>query len=262
MIDTHVHLDDPAFDLDDRRDLWRHARDAGVEAAIAVGVAPATWSRTIAVARALDDVVIALGIHPQVVPTLTDAEIDEALRALPAQLDASAAVAVGECGLDGPSGDLDRQERVLRAHLAIARAMDLPVSLHVFGAHGRALALLRDVGARPSAGVLHSYSGPAELVREYAKLGWSFGFAGAVSRSNARRPVLAARAVPRDLLLAETDAPFQPVGADARDRPRGDPRDLGAVIAAIARARGEEPSDVARTTTENARALFGLAGHR
>lgn len=234
--------------------MWEQARAAGVRGAIAVGVEPRSWPRTIEVSR-LPGVGLALGIHPQVVPHLDDVAIDRALDDLPNLLSKHGAVAIGECGLDGPAGDLDRQERVLRAHLAIARDLELPISLHVMKVHGRVLELLRAFGPVEH-GALHSYSGSAELVRDYLKLGWSFSFAGAITRSNARRPLDAVRAVPIEHLLAETDAPFQPTGADARDRKHGDPADLVAVIGALAAARGVDDGEIRAVTTNNARRVF------
>jgi TatD DNase family protein len=254
VIDTHVHLDADAFE--DAAAVWSEAQRAGVEAALAVGVDPDTWQHTIAVARALPDVSIALGIHPQAVPHHDDAALDRALAELPDLLTQTGAIAIGECGLDGPAGDLERQKRILRAHLAIARELSLPISLHVFRMHGPALELLREFGKLPASGVVHSYSGSAELVRDYLTRGLSFSFAGAVTRSNAKRPLDAARAIPLDHLVVETDAPFQPTGADARDRKRGDPADLPQVVEAIARARGIDPEELATRTTENARRIF------
>lgn len=250
MIDTHVHLDDAAFI--DAAAVWEHARRAGVTNAIAVGVTPATWDKTIEVSK-LPGVGLALGIHPQVIPDLTDAQIDAGLERLPDLL--RGAVAIGECGLDGPTGQMDRQERVLLAHLRLARDLKLPVSLHVLRVHGPTLALLKAFGPIER-GVVHSYSGSAELVREYVKLGWSISFAGAITRSNARRPLDAVRAVPLEHLVAETDAPFQPTGADARDRKRGDPADLPEVIRALAAARNLPFEEIALRTTENARRIF------
>ena len=257
VIDTHVHLDDAAF-VEGAAEVWRRAREAGVEAAVAVGVEPSSWARTVAIAAQLPGVRVALGIHPQCVPGLDDATLDAALKELPDRLRAVSAVAVGECGLDGPTGQMDRQERVLFAHISIAKELSLPVSLHVFRVHGPALRLLKHFGPMPAGGVLHSYSGSAELVRDYRKLGWSFGFAGAVTRSNAKRPLTAAIAVPLEHLLLETDAPFQPTGADARDRSRGEPRDVFDVLAALAHARGLGVEVLAEATTANARRLFRL----
>jgi TatD DNase family protein len=254
LIDTHVHLD--AEPLED--DAFARAREIGVVNAVAVGVSPAGWSRTIEIARTTG-VAHALGIHPQVVPELDDRALDEAISLLPALLRESGAVAIGECGLDVPAGDLERQKRVLFAHLEIARTLQLPISLHVWKAHGPAIALLREFGPLPAGGVAHSYSGSAELVRAYLDRGLSISFAGGITRSNAKRPILAARAVPIDRLVIETDAPYQPAGADARDRKHGEPRDLGAILEALATARGEDPDELAARTTENAARIFRLS---
>lgn len=257
MIDTHVHLDADVFDAD-RGALWAAAQKAGVQQALSVGVSPASWNETVVVASTLPGVRCALGIHPQVVPTLDDAAIRTAMAALPKFLADSRAAAIGECGLDGPAGDLDRQKHCLLMHLDLARQLKLPVSLHVLKVHGAALTLLRAFGPLPAGGVVHSYSGSTELVREYLRLGFSISFAGAVTRSNAKRPISAAQAVPREHLLMETDAPYQPSGADARDRNRGEPADLAAVRDALAMARGQDATDIDELTSENARRIFAL----
>ncbi len=259
MIDTHVHLDDPSFDAD-REALWLRARAAGVRGALLVSVAPSTWAGTVEVARSLEGVRHALGIHPQVVPDMDDDTIDRALSLLPDELTRSGAIAVGECGLDGPSGDLDRQRKVLCRQLDVARSLSLPISLHVYKAHAMALEVLRAFGPLPAGGAVHSFSGSAEIARDYMRLGLAIAFAGSITRSNARRPLDAARAVPLDAILIETDAPFQPTGADARDRKRGEPADLSEVLSALAGARGVDEQTLAHATTENARRVFaGLA---
>jgi TatD DNase family protein len=103
---------------------------------------------------------------------------------------------------------------------------------------------------------MHSYSGGAELVPVYRDLGFAFSFAGPVTYDNARRPVEAARAVPDELLLAETDAPDQ---APAPHRGgRSEPAYLPHVIAGLAAARGASVEHVAALTAANARRLFGF----
>ena len=255
LVDTHVHLDRCAHEGSSETP-WARAQQLGVVAALAVGVAPGEWDATIAAARAARGVSIALGIHPQVVPSLDDDALARALSALPDRLRACSAVAIGECGLDLPAGDLDRQRRALLAQLDVARACHLPVSLHVFRAHPAMLELLRDLGPLPAGGVVHSYSGSAELVRSYLAAGLSISFAGAITRSNARKPLLAARAVPPEHLLIETDAPYQPAGPDARDRKEGGPGDLPQILAALAAARGDDPNALAETTTANALRIY------
>ncbi|MCC6994181.1 MAG: TatD family hydrolase, partial [Deltaproteobacteria bacterium] len=195
------------------------------------------------------------GIHPQVVPDLTPAETAR-LADLPAALTAARAIAVGECGLDGATADPAAQERLLLAQVAIARDLRLPLIIHVLRAHDRAPALLRAARAHEVGGVMHSYSGGAALVPIYRDLGFAFSFTGAVTWPGSRRPLEAARAVPDDLLLVETDAPDQ---TPVPHRPgRSEPAQLPAIIAALAAARGTTPETLAALTTANARRLFRL----
>jgi TatD DNase family protein len=167
---------------------------------------------------------------------------------------AGGGVAVGECGLDGGTGDRPAQEAVLRAHVRAARERALPLVVHVLRAHGEAPRILREERAHEVGGVMHSYSGGAELVGVYRDLGFAFSFAGPITYPNARRPVEAARAVPADLLLAETDAPDQ---APAPHRGgRSEPAFVTDVIAGLAAARGQSMDEVAALTTRNASRLF------
>jgi TatD DNase family protein len=265
MFDTHCHLDMPRFD-DDRDAVIERARAAGITAMLIPGVDPARWHLTEALALP-GKRYIALGIHPQVVPDLADAEIDAGLASLESRLRASHAAAVGECGLDGlvdlALAPMARQIRILHAHIEIARALDLPLSLHVLRAHDDALRALRDVRLPRNPGVIHSYSGSAELARQYLSLGFHLSFAGAVTRPNARRPVESARVTPLERLLVETDAPDQtPTGASPSgpDGRRCEPAHLGLTVARLAAIHGIEPDELAKITTVNARKLFEPRG--
>ncbi|HTJ43601.1 MAG TPA: TatD family hydrolase [Kofleriaceae bacterium] len=261
MIDTHCHLDDPRFDPD-REDVLARARAAGVRGILVPAVRPKTWDATLALARDRDGlrVAIALGVHPQCVPDLEENERSCFFGDAPRRLEAALAahegrfVAVGECGLDGATAEMDEQERIFRAHIRVARALGLPLVVHVFRAHDRAPAILRDEGAREVGGVLHSYSGGADLVPIYRDLGFAFSFAGPITYANARRPIEAARAVPGELLLAETDAPDQ---APAPHRGgRSEPAFVASVIDGLARARGVTPDAIKSITTANAQRIF------
>jgi TatD DNase family protein len=249
VIDTHCHLDLAAFD-GDRDQVVARAAAAGVTGILVPGVRPATWPALVALeAGALR---VALGIHPQVVPALT---ADERAGDLTARLVEAAAgrCAIGECGLDGATGERDLQEAIFRAHVRAAKATGKPLVLHVLRAHDAAPRILREEG--PVTGVMHSYSGGADLVPVYRDLGMMFSFAGPVTYGNARRPIAAARAVPDDLLLAETDAPDQAPAAHRGGR--SEPAFVADVIAGLAAARGQPIAEVAARTAANARRLFG-----
>jgi TatD DNase family protein len=259
MIDTHCHLDGPAFDAD-RGEVLARARAAGVTDVVVPAVGPDGWAALRALSAAEPSVHFGLGIHPQLVPELDPRGDDRLLADLEAALACGGAVAVGECGLDGPSTDagapLDRQVALLRGQLALARRFGLPVILHVLRTHDAALAVLREEPL-PHGGVLHSWSGSAEQVGPFAALGLHFSFAGPISYERARKPAAAARAVPADRLLLETDAPDQ---TPRPARGRNEPALLPLVAAGVAAALGATAAEVGRRTAENARALFRLRG--
>jgi TatD DNase family protein len=222
-------------------------------------VAPGGWERLVAFGASHPGVHVALGIHPQALPGMAPAADDRHLADLESLLARGGAVAVGECGLDGPSvgegAPLDRQRAVLRGHLAIARKLGLPVLLHSLRAHEAMLEELRRDGV-PAGGVLHSFSGSAEQVPPFAALGLHFSFAGPVTYEGARKPVAAARAVAADRLLLETDAPDQ--SPHPHRGGRNEPAHLAFVLGAVALAVGTSPGEIDRLTSGNARRLLGL----
>ena len=177
------------------------ARDRGVAGVVVPGVDPGQWGRGLRTRDAHPGFVvgIGLGFHPCFLP---DGEPD--LAELERQLIAHGATELGECGLDRRAGELDRQERWLRAQLELARRLDLPVCLHVVRAHGRALALLDELPVR---GFVHGYSGPPELVARYLAAGLELGFGKAVLREGKARQAL--RATPAERLRLESDCPDQ-----------------------------------------------------
>lgn len=259
MIDTHCHLDGPGFDAD-REDVLARARAAGVTDLVVPAVGPDGWAALASWASRTPGVHFGLGVHPQLLPELDPAGDGRRLADLEAALARGGAVGVGECGLDGPSVEagapLDRQVAVLRGHLRLARRLGLPVMLHCLRAHDALLALLGEEPL-PAGGVLHSFSGSADQVRAYLRHGLHFSFAGPVTYERARRPLDAARAVPRDRLLLETDAPDQ---TPRPRRGRNEPAFLPEIAAAVAAALGAPLDEVDALTTANARALFRLRG--
>lgn len=195
MLDSHCHLDDPRFSELDGVEKRRKA--AGVRVLVP-GVRPATWSKLRAEAK-VRGWLFAVGTHPEHLEGV-DAPVPADLRD---------AVAIGECGLHRPAPvPIARQVEVLHAHLEVANAAGLPVILHCVRAHDALPGLLRSLG-RPVRGVLHSYSGGAELVATYEALGLHLSFGGSVTWPGARRPVEALRRVSPHRLLLESDGPDQ-----------------------------------------------------
>lgn len=256
MIDTHCHLDVDRFDAD-RTLVLERAWRAGLEGLLIPAIGPDRWEALLEWPARDPRVQVALGIHPQLLPELDPADDEKHLAHLSALLERRQAVAIGECGLDGPSeagAPMARQVEIFRAHLELARRHGLPVLVHCLRAHPHLERIFKEMPPLPEGLVLHSYSGSKELVKGYVKRGCRFSFAGPVTFAGARRPIEALREVPEELLLAETDAPDQ--APDPHRGQRSEPAFLPLIIDAMARARGCSAEHLRARTTQNARALF------
>ena len=257
LYDSHCHLHDARIG-DEAEALLLRARAAGVEALLLAGVDPPGWAVEVALAARHPELRVSYGAHPQVVAEADEGEADALCAALARALDGELPrpAAVGEIGLDAMgdrAASLPLQEAVFRRQLALAAAHRLPVALHVLRAHGRALDVLA-AAPPPAGGVLHSCSASAEDVRRYLRLGLSISFSGAVANPSARRLRAAARVVPLDRLLVETDAPDQT--PFPRRPARNEPAFLVEIVDALAQIRGEPVEVVARASRDNARRLF------
>lgn len=262
LFDSHCHLDFPAFD-EDRTEVWNRAVEAGVHRLFVPGTRTSQHSVE-RVRRVVPQAQIGIGLHPYFLREVSTGERAVWLEAFADHFTRAGACAVGECGLDKPlarrSGPtLEEQAAVLRRHVEWARVLQVPLVLHVVGAHGLALDVVGEDGPLAAGGVVHAYSGAAELVDRYARLGFSFGFGGAVLRPAAKKAKAALLEVAPERLLIETDAPdqcpseFEPL----RVKGRNEPAALRPIAEGIARLRGVSVEELAKITTENALRLFG-----
>lgn len=250
LFDSHAHLDAPEFDVD-RTQVLDAARGAGVTELLVPAVDAAAWPKLARLCASESGLHPAYGLHPCY---LAEHELAH-LAALDAWLDVHPAAAIGECGLDhfAPGLDRARQLELLYGQFEIAHRRDLPLVLHARHAFEAVILALRHFG-KPLRGVVHSFSGSAEQARELARLGFSVGIGGPVTYEQARRLRRVVATLPVETMLLETDAPDQPV-ARHRGR-RNEPAFLVDVLHSVARLRGEDPAELARVTTANARRLF------
>jgi TatD DNase family protein len=247
VIDTHAHLDacaDPADEVVER------AREAGVERIVAVGSGLDSCRETLAIASRHDGVFAALGIHPHQAADPDAAALDE-LRELLAD---PRAVAVGETGLDyyRDYAPHERQLALFEHQLELAEELGKTVVVHTRAASGETAAALAGFGGTV---VLHCFSAP-ELLPVALERGYYVSFAGNVTYPKAEDLRQAARAIPADRLLAETDSPYlapQP----RRGRPN-EPANVVHTVAVLADARGEPEGELASRLDANATAAFGL----
>lgn len=252
MIDTHCHLDVPRFDPD-RSEVLERAWAAGVTGMVIPAIGPRAWEPLLGWPRRDPRVQVGLGIHPQLLPSLDPADDEKHLTLLDSLLPRGA-IAVGECGLDGPSepgAPMERQLRVLHAHFELARKHHLPLLVHCYRAHPHLQRYLKEHPI-PEAGLLmHSYSGSADLTPFYVKAGCHFSFAGPVSFPEARRPLDALGKIPLERLMGETDAPDQAPHPHRGER--SEPGYLPLILDSMATFLGVE---LRERTAENARRFF------
>ena len=239
MIDTHAHLGDDAAEV-----LGR-ARAAGVGRVVAVATTVSGARDVLAVADREPGVLACLGIHPHEAAKPTD--LDE-LRALLAH---PKVVAIGETGLDyfrdyAPHA---AQQRLFEAELELARDCGKPVVIHTRAADDDTAERLV---AHDGAVILHCFSSPALLPLALER-GWYVSFAGNVTYKNAYDLRAAAREVPLDRLLAETDSPYLAPQA-VRGR-RNEPANVVHTYAFLEELRGAVALDA---VTANAERVFGL----
>ena len=252
IFDTHAHYDDEAFDAD-RDTLLASMPENGVGLIVDPGCDLDTSRRAVEIAEQYPHVYAAVGWHPENCAPYTRASLDT----LRAWAKSPKVVAIGEIGLDYHYGfsEKDVQKRFFEAQMQLAEELDMPVIIHDREAHSD---VFETVKAHPRVrGVMHSYSGSAEMAREYIKLGWYLSFSGVVTFTNAAKTHEAAKATPLDRLLIETDAPYlAPVPMRGKTNHSGY---IHYTAEKIAELHGIDVDTVARITAENARKLFRIS---
>jgi TatD DNase family protein len=255
LIDSHCHLDMDDFGADFGPVLARAAA-AGVAAMVTIGAGGPLEAnaRAVALAAAHAEIHATVGVHPHEAAIVTDAVVAD-IEGLARQ---PKIVAIGETGLDYHYDNSPRpQQRAAFARfIQLGRALGLPIVVHLRDADPDALAIMRAESAREAGGVIHCFSGDAASARAFLNLGFHISFSGIVTFKTAEPLREAARIVPADRLLIETDAPFlAPVPHRGR---RNEPALVVQTAALLAEVRGESLAALAEYTRRNTQRLFRL----
>jgi TatD DNase family protein len=255
LIDTHAHLEMREFN-DDREDVIKRAREAGVEYIVTIGTTVESSRDAVLLADKYDFIYAAVGIHPHEVKDI----LHPAYEIIRHFAQHKKVVAYGEIGLDyhyehSPRSD---QKRKFRDMLREARELDLPIIVHDRDAHEDTLQILSEEWSPDLGGVMHCFSGDVAMAKKVIEMGFSISIAGPVTfpKAEALREVV--KQVPIEHLLVETDAPYlapQPMRGK-----RNEPAFVRHTAEAIAKIKGLTFEDVARITSFNAMQLFGI-GH-
>ncbi len=257
LFDSHAHYDDPRFagDLDE---VVAHIQEkseicpCGVEYVVNIGCDVPTSRLCLDLAEKYPLFYGAVGIHPQDAHTFDERSIP----ALKEMLRHPKAVAIGEIGLDYKYENCSRevQKEVFCRLMELAQETGYPVCIHDRDAHGDVFDILRRFAGTP--GVLHSYSGSPEMAKQYVKMGYHISFSGTVTFKNAAIVPEAAKVVPLDRILLETDAPYlAPVPYRGK---RNKSSFAYATAECLARIHGISTDEMIQITKENALKFFQM----
>ena len=257
LIDTHCHLtfEQLAGEIDAVVD---RSRAAGVVGWITVGTDPQHNRKAIELANRFENMYAAVGIHPHDVKDVaahTMAELKELARS-------EKVVAIGETGLDFHYDFSPRQDqrRVFEAQLEIARELNLPVIIHCREAFDETIDILEQfigLKGRLTGVVFHCFSGSARQARIVLDHGFYISYTGVVTFKNAEQARQAAKIVPTDKLMLETDCPYMSP-APMRKQKINEPALMVHTASFLAELKEMELSDFAEAVTDASKSFFGL----
>ena len=257
--DSHAHYYDERFESEIPEGvdelIGALLRDS-VSYIVNIGTSPETSRLAIEQAKRYENMYTAIGIHPSDTRFLSniDAELSdiEALITDPS----NKCVCLGEIGLDYHYDDTDKEKQMdyFERQMLLAEKLGLPVSIHDREAHQDVMDVIR---RHPNVkGILHSFSGSAEMALELVKLGYYISFSGTLTFTNARKPREVASVLPKDKVLIETDCPYlTPHPHRGKTNHSGY---LSYTNATLADIFGVSEEECARITEENARRVFRL----
>ena len=221
-----------------------------------IGTSPETSRLAIEQAKKHENMYTAIGIHPSDTRFLSDMDAELAdIRNL--ILDSSnKCVCLGEIGLDYhyPDTDKERQMRYFVAQMEMARELNIPVCIHDRESHADVMDVIRRFPEVK--GVLHSFSGSAEMAEELVKLGWMISFSGTLTFTNARKPKEVAARIPRECVMIETDCPY--LAPHPKRGTLNHSGNLEYTNATLASIWGITPEECARITENNAKRFFKI----
>ncbi len=254
LVDSHCHLDGLDYQTlhTDVNDALSKAAARDVKFFLAVATTLPGYRGMRELVGERNDVVFSCGVHPLNQDETYDVEDLRRMAAEPG------VVAMGETGLDyfyTPETKV-RQQDSFRHHIRIGRELSKPVIVHTRDARADTLAILRDEKVSECGGVLHCFTEDRETAKALLDMGFYISFSGIVTFRNAEQLRDAARYVPVDRLLVETDSPYlAPVPHRGKENQPAYVRDVAEYMAVL---KGVSVEQLAQQTTENFATLFHI----
>lgn len=251
IFDTHAHYADRAFD-EDRSEVLAELPGKGVRLVMIAASGMRDSEENSRISQQYGYIYSAAGIHPECVEEACGGYIEKLRGIIAANPKIKA---VGEIGLDYHYENYDREKQTtaFRQQLELAAELDMPVIVHSRDAFEDTLSILKEY--RPK-GIVHCFSGSAEIAREIIKLGMYIGFTGVITFSNAKKAVKALAEVPLGRLLMETDCPYM-APEPLRGR-RCDSSMIAYTAAKAAEIKGVTTRELLDITFKNGLEVYGI----
>lgn len=253
FLDSHCHLHDSRV-LSDITWMEDRAQKAGVTHMVSCATMEENFETTARLSEEFNSIIPCFGIHPWFIGTRSSnwkEQLETYLTGYPS--------GIGETGIDFSDRSADREDQisVFNRHLEFARELRRPINVHVRKAWDAFIHIIRKMGRLPAGGIIHSYSGSADMVPLFEKYNWHISFSGSVTRPNARKVVDSLKAVSPDRLLLETDSPDIYPSLPGHDmNGLNEPGNLPGIARIAAQRRGVDMTTLALHAYRNGRTLF------
>lgn len=250
IFDTHAHYDDEQFD-EDRDQLLSSMAEAGVSTIVEIGASMESSRNAIRLAEQYPFVYAAVGVHPDNVGELDEETFEE----LEAMCQHNKVVAVGEIGLDyhWDTEPREVQKKWFVRQLELARKMKLPVNIHSRDAAEDTLEIMKEYG-EGLGGIIHCFSYPKEMAKEYVKMGFFIGVGGVVTFKNGRKLKEIVTELPLEKIVLETDCPY--LAPEPNRGKRNDSRNIHYVAEQVAELKNLDKETVVKQTENNAILIY------
>lgn len=254
LFDTHVHLNARQF-KEDREEVIKCAFDTGVKYMVVVGFDHETIPLAIEIAEAYEHIYAAVGWHPVDAIDMTDDDLNW-IEELASH---HKVVALGEMGLDyhWDKSPKEVQKEVFRKQIQLAKKVGMPIIIHNREATDDIIEVLQEENAEEVGGIMHCYNDSEKYVQTCLDMNFYISFGGTVTFKNAPLPQEAAKVVPDNRLLIETDAPF--LAPHPNRGKRNEPAYVKLVAEKLADLRDVTLDEISQITTQNALNLFGIS---
>ena len=254
LFDSHAHYNDSQFD-GDRFEILDSMEKNGIGYIVNASDSMSSIEKILPLCEKYDFLYAAVGVHPEEVADMCDEDIER----LKEYSKHKKVCAIGEIGLDYHYDDVPKelQKKWFERQISLAEEVRLPIIVHDRDAHGDCLDILAKHDIQKIGGVMHCYSGSAEMAKEVMALGMYFGFGGTLTFKNAKKVEKAAEEIPLGRILLETDCPY--LAPEPYRGRRNSSLFMHYVAERLAQIKGLPLSEVERITTENAKKFYRIS---